>query len=128
MNIEIYTEDSTAGPETSHFASTCADFELGSYSGQIAFARVYIAGPRLAVEGKQPSCQVEVAFIGGEVISERTVDNDLHIAIFRTLERASETVAHRTQYTAAPVQALPAGELLNHEQPASLYFESDRIA
>lgn len=128
MHIEIYSDGSTAGSATRHFARTCADFELGGYVDQLAFVRVYIAGPRLAVDGQQPSCQVEVVFDGGAIVSERAVDDDLHIAIFWALERAGGTVAHRTQYATWPHDAISPGELLTPEQPASLDLGPDRAA
>ena len=128
MHIEIYADGSTAGTETHHFARTCAEFELGDYADQVAFVRVYIAGPRLAVDGRQPSCQVEVVFIGGEVVSERAVDNDLHIAIFWSLERTGGTIAHRTQYATGAPNVASISELLPVESTTNPYSDLDRIA
>ena len=128
MHIEIYADGFTADTETRHLARSCADLELGDYLDQIAFVRIYLSGPRQAVDGKQPSCQVEIVFDGGEVVSERAVDNDLHIAIYWALEHAGGTVAHRTQYAPWPTDAVARGELLTPLRTADFYLEMDRSA
>ncbi len=128
MNIEIYADGFNPDTETRHFARSCADFELGTFVSQIAFVRIFLTGPRQATRGKQQSCQVETILDGGEVVSARAVDSDLHIAIYWALERAGGSVAQRRQHAAWPADTGSSGELIPAEHRSDVYLEPDRAA
>ena len=88
MKIDIETYGIEPDSEVNHFAMCCAAFELGPHRVQIESVQLHLARAPESRDHKDRHCLVEIELSGGHTVVTQDSDLDMHIAIFRALERA----------------------------------------
>ncbi len=113
MKIDIKTDGFELESELNHFTMCCAAFELGTLRGRIESVQIHLTHAHEARDSRDRHCQVEVNLSDGHTIVSRDVDMDLHVAIFRAMERAGWMSTRQLSD-----KNLPAGSLPVPPQPA----------
>ena len=123
MKIVIEAAGFDAGHDLHHFTRCCAGFELGTFKNRIDSVTIRLGSLEAALDGRNKTCQVDVALSGYERISAQAADADLYVAIFWALERAGWTVAGRLEQ-----EHVESGSLPTEEPRTSGHSESNRAA
>ena len=95
MKIDIKTCGFELDRELNHFAMCCAAFELGIHKGRIDSVQIHLARAPESRDSKDRHCLVDIDLSDGDRISARVTDIDLHMAIYRALERAGSISTQR---------------------------------
>lgn len=121
MKIDIKARGFTPDKDLNHFAICCAGFELGALRSRID--SVLIRAVHEQPERKIRYCVVEVDLIDGHRIVTRDADADIHVAVYRALERAGWMIARRQLRDERDADRLPIPR-----QQASNSVEPNRAA
>lgn len=97
MRVEIKADGLDSVKKFDHFATCCAGFELGPQRDKIESAQIQLASASELRGGKDQFCSVQVVLSDNHKIVTKAMDPDLHVAIYRALERAGWMIAHRQQ-------------------------------
>ena len=93
MNIDIETHGIDLDRDLNHFTMCCAAFELGPQRSRVESVQIqlsHVAEPRHRYDRY---CLVKVNLSDGSSVHTRDADSDLHVAIYRALERAGRKSA-----------------------------------
>ena len=95
MKIDIKAYGFDLDGELKHFAMCCAGFELGPQRNRIESVQIHLTRANGSRNQNKQYCLVEIELFDRHRILARDVDLDLHVAIFRALERAGWMSARR---------------------------------
>ena len=106
MKIDVKTNGYESAEALDNFAKCCAGFELGAQRSRIESVLICLDEACASRGGKDRNCIVEVNLRDGHQIITREVSSDVHVAIFRALERAGWINARRQPREADAAVAL----------------------
>ena len=107
MKIDIKARGFDLEAGLRHFAMCCAAFELGAQRNRIESVQLHLTQAQEPRGSKDQFCLVEVNLSDGNRILTRDEDLDLHVAIYRALERAGLMCALRRSREDADAANLP---------------------
>lgn len=123
MKIVIEAAGFDAGHDLHHFTRCCAGFELGTFRNRIDSVTIRLGSLEAALDGRNKTCQVDVALPGHNRVSAQASDADIYVATFWALERAGWSVADQLEQEHGHNGARPP-----EEQRAGGHGESNRAA
>ena len=95
MKIDIKAYGFDPDNSLNHFTNCCVGFELGAQRRQIESVLIHVAHAPEPQDENNRHCLVEVDLYDGQRIITRDANSDLHVAIYRALERAGQMSARR---------------------------------
>lgn len=108
MKIDIETFGFDLDSELNHFTMCCAAFELGPQRSQVESVQIQLTHVQEPRHRNDRYCLVKVGLADGRSIHTRDSDPDLHVAIYRALERAGQQSAQRPLRSKPPADSMPA--------------------